>query len=116
MRNTILRRALVGILVAVLLYGDADAADSGTATTAPAYALTEGMNEFGVWAGGSPDSNVAIGATPDTSFLVVGLRYGRVLKAWESVSLEYTFDLLPAAVVFQPSSVRDGRGSASIYG
>ena len=116
MRKAILRRAFVGLFIAVLLHGVANAADSGTPPSAPAYALTGGMNEFGVWAGGSPDSNVAIGATPDTSFLIVGLRYGRVLKAWDSVSLEYTFDLLPAAVVFQPSSVRDGMGSASIYG
>jgi hypothetical protein len=67
---------------------------------APAnYALVEGMNEFGFWAGGSPTSNVAIGRTPDTSLLLVGLRYGRVLKAWESISLQYTLDILPAAVV-----------------
>jgi opacity protein-like surface antigen len=83
--------------------------------SAPAnYALVEGMNEFGFWAGGSPTSNVAIGRTPDTSLLLVGLRYGRVLKAWESISLQYTLDILPAAVVFQSNSVR--RGGATIYG
>ena len=86
-----------------------------TATTAQSnYGLVEGMNEFGLWAGGSPTSNVAIGRTPDTSLLLVGLRYGRVLKAWESVSLQYTLDILPAAVVFQSNSVR--RGGGTIYG
>src|SRR5690242_6194480 len=103
-------------LVVLLLYGSAKAADQTTPPVVSSYALTDGTNEFGIWGGGSPDSNVAIGSTPDTSFLLIGLRYGRVLKAWDSLSLEYTFDVLPAAVVFQPSRVRDGTGSASIYG
>jgi hypothetical protein len=72
------------------------------------------MNEFGLWAGGSPDSNDFVGKVPDTSLFLAGLRYGRVLAAWESVSLEYTFDVIPAAVVFAPESVRPG--NSSIYG
>jgi opacity protein-like surface antigen len=112
----LLRRVMITVLTACLVYASADAADQITASPVSAYALREGTNEFGIWGGGSPDSNVAIGETPDTSMLLFGLRYGRVLKAWDSVSLEYTFDLLPAAVVFQPSSVRNGTGSASIYG
>jgi opacity protein-like surface antigen len=116
MFERVLAAVFASILTMALLSGRADAADAGTPGAAPTYALTEGTNEFGIWGGGSPDSNVAIGTTPDTSMLLIGLRYGRVLKAWDSISLEYTFDLLPAAVVFQPSHVRDGTGSASIYG
>lgn len=40
------------------------------------YALVKGTNEFSLWAGGSPDSAVFIGKTPDRSLLLVGLRYG----------------------------------------
>jgi hypothetical protein len=91
-----------------LLYG----AEPGSA--AGAYALTKGDNEFGFWAGGSPVSSKIIGNVDDRKLLLVALRYGRVLAAWESVTLEYTLDLFPAAVVFEPDHVR--RGSSSIYG
>jgi opacity protein-like surface antigen len=83
-------------------------------SVAGAYALTKGTNEFGLWGGGSPDSFDFIGTVEDRELLLFGLRYGRVLGAWESVSLQYTLDILPAAVVFEPSSVR--RGSSTIYG
>lgn len=78
------------------------------------FALVRGMNEFGLWAGGSPDSVDFIGRVPDTSLVLVGLRYGRILAAWESLSLEYTFDILPAAVVFAPERVR--RRDSTTYG
>src|SRR5919106_803979 len=66
-----------------------------TAATA-AYALTKGTNEFGLWAGGSPDSSKIFGTIEDRKLLLSALRYGRVLAAWESISLEYTLDILPA--------------------
>ena len=78
------------------------------------YALAKGTNEFGVWAGGSPDSSRTIGKVEDRKLLLFALRYGRILAAWESLSLEYTLDIFPAAVVFQPDRVR--RGRSTIYG
>jgi lipid A 3-O-deacylase PagL len=75
------------------------------------YSLRKGTNEFGLWIGGSPDS---FGNTTDRQMLLVALRYGRVFAAWESVSLEYTLDIYPAAVVFEPDRVRSGR--STIYG
>ena len=36
------------------------------------------------------------------------------MAAWESVSLEYTLDIFPAALVFEPDRVR--RGRSTIYG
>ena len=75
------------------------------------YALTKGTNEFGLWAGGSPGST---GNIEDRQLFLFALRYGRVLAAWESVSLEYTLDIFPAAVVFEPHHAR--RGSSTIYG
>jgi hypothetical protein len=78
------------------------------------YALARGSNEFGVWAGGSPDSAELIGTTEDRKLALFALRYGRILRAWDSVSLEYTLDIFPAAVVFEPDRVR--RGKSSFYG
>ena len=77
------------------------------------YELPRGTNEFGLWAGGSPDSSKIFGNTTNRQLLLVGLRYGRILAAWESLSLEYTLDILPAAVVFEPEHVR---GRSAIYG
>jgi len=85
-----------------------------SAGTGASYALTKGTNEFGLWAGGSPDSSKIIGSTENRNLLLVSLRYGRVLAAWESLSLEYTLDIFPAAVVFEPDRIR--RGRSTIYG
>jgi hypothetical protein len=78
------------------------------------YALTRGTNEFGLWAGGSPDSSDLIATTENRKLALVALRYGRVLKAWESLSLEYTLDIFPAAAVFEPNHVRSGK--STFYG
>jgi opacity protein-like surface antigen len=84
------------------------------AATGAGYTLSKGTNEFGLWAGGSPDSSKFIGNIEDRKLLLVALRYGRVLAAWDSLSLEYTLDIFPAAVVFEPDRVR--RGRSTIYG
>ncbi|HKY08278.1 MAG TPA: acyloxyacyl hydrolase [Candidatus Binatia bacterium] len=78
------------------------------------YALARGTNEFGVWAGGSPDSNELLGSTKDRNLFLLGLRYGRVLGAWDWFSVEYTVDLFPVALMFEPDNVR--RGDSTIYG
>jgi opacity protein-like surface antigen len=78
---------------------------------APGYALTKGTNVFGLWAGGSPGST---GNVEDRQLFLFALRYGRILAAWESISLEYTLDLFPAAVVFEPDHAR--RDRSTIYG
>jgi hypothetical protein len=78
------------------------------------YALVKGTNEFGIWAGGSPDSFDLFGTVEDRKLALVALRYGRVLADWESLSLQYTLDVFPVAVVFEPDRVR--RGKSTIYG
>jgi opacity protein-like surface antigen len=109
-----LRRALFVLSAFVLMSMVAAPRPAAVAQTASEYRLVRGMNEFGLWAGGSPDSFDFIGTVEDRELLLFGLRYGRVLGAWESVSLEYMLDILPAAVVFEPGNVR--RGSSTIYG
>jgi hypothetical protein len=101
--------ALAAAITCTALSAPVGGADTATSS----YALRKGMNEFGVWAGGSPSSNVAIGKTPDTSLALLGLRYGRVLGDWDWASLQYTVDIIPAAGVFASESVR--RDNA-IYG
>lgn len=78
------------------------------------YALLKGTNEFGLWAGGSPDSVDLIGTVEDRKLALFALRYGRVLADWDSLSLEYTLDIFPVAVVSEPDRVR--RGNSTIYG
>ena len=84
------------------------------AGTSRGYALARDTNEFAVWAGGSPGSSQIFGNIENRNLLLFALRYGRVLAAWESISLQYTLDIFPAAVVFEPDHVR--KGSSTIYG
>jgi len=101
----------IGLVFLAVLFGIAHLHAAGPSGT---YALPKGTNEFGIWAGASPDSSEFIGNTEDRNLVLIGLRYGRVLAAWESVSLQYTLDVFPAAWVFEPSRVR--RGGSTIYG
>jgi opacity protein-like surface antigen len=98
---------LSGLFGFTHLHGAETAAGAG-------YALAKGTNEFGLWAGGSPDSSRIFGNVEDRKLVLFALRYGRVLAAWDWVSLEYTLDIFPAALVFEPDRVR--RGSSTIYG
>ncbi len=113
-----LQRCLLGASALLLLSvfvrpAPLHGADS-PAEASSGYALATGTNEFGVWAGGSPDSSQVFGNIENRNLLLFALRYGRILATWESISLEYTLDIFPAAVVFEPDHVR--RGSSTIYG
>jgi len=93
---------------------------SGTAQAAVVepYHLEEGMNEWGVWAGGSFDSPTLIGTAEERKYFTVGLRYGRIFAASKRVAYEYTADVVPVAVVFQPEFARAVSRSrdSSVYG
>jgi opacity protein-like surface antigen len=65
------------------------------------YSVAAHPNEFGVWGGGSPTSNVWIGKSPNRQFFLTGLRYGRVLLSGANMSLKYTVDVNPAAFLDQ---------------
>src|ERR1051325_7618468 len=79
----------------------AGAGDAPVARPEP-YLLEKGVNEFGVWVGGSFDSPTVIGTAEDRKFFTLGLRYGRVFATSKRVAFEYTVDAVPLAVVFQP--------------
>lgn len=114
LRVSILTVLVLLPLAAMIFWTPLHGAEALQAPVQSSYALLEGTNEFGLWVGGSPDSTRSIGKTEDRRLLLVALRYGRVLAAWESTSLEYTLDIFPAAVVFVPEDAR--RSRSTIYG
>jgi hypothetical protein len=63
------------------------------------YALEKGMNEFGVWGGGSFDSPTLIGSSENARFGLVAFRYARVLATGNGVALKYTVDAVPLALL-----------------
>ena len=93
---------------------------SGSETAA--YTLETNKNEFGLWAGGSFGLPSAIPGSRDRSITeLTGLRYGRVLAAGGLVALEYTFDLIPVAVVSGPAGLPENpapgsTGREHVYG
>ena len=67
------------------------------------HSLGRNKNEFSLWVAGSFGLPAALGGSRDRKIpLLVGLRYGRVLAASKYAGLEYTFDLVPAALVSGP--------------
>ena len=82
------------------------------------YSLDKGVNEYGIWGGGSFDSPTLIGTAEDRKFLTLGLRYGRILGGSRRVAYEYTIDVVPLAIVFQPEFARafNRNPDHSIYG
>jgi Lipid A 3-O-deacylase (PagL) len=62
----------------------------------------EPKNEFGVWAGYSPDSPHVIGTTSERQLGLLAARYGRTLWENHSVAIQYTLDILPLELVLQP--------------
>jgi hypothetical protein len=70
-----------------------------TASPSSPYALEKGMNEFGVWGGGSFDSPTLIGTSENARFGLVAFRYARVLATGNSVALKYTVDAVPLALL-----------------
>lgn len=61
-----------------------------------------GKNEFTVWGGFSPDSNIFIGKTPDARVGIIALRYSRRFNNNDAVNLKYTADFVPFAVLNYP--------------
>jgi lipid A 3-O-deacylase PagL len=56
-------------------------------------------NEFGIWGAISFDATTLIGKTPDARFGNIGLRYGRILAANDSLAFSWTIDAVPVAVL-----------------
>jgi hypothetical protein len=61
-----------------------------------------GDSEFGIWASYAPQAPHVIGVTSPRQFGVLGFRYGHLIFEKPGVSLEYTLDVLPVAIMLQP--------------
>lgn len=85
------------ILVAVLASSPAAQAQIGDS-----YKL---KNEFGAFAGYSWDSPHVIGTTSHRQLILLAGHYGRTLIETDSISFQYTIDVVPLALVLQPKIV-----------
>lgn len=86
-------------LVIVLMFVTSAFAQTQNDPQSTSEGIAKGWNEFGIWGGVSFHSPSWIGTTPNARFGNVGLRYGRVLAASESIAFEYTIDAVPVAVL-----------------
>ena len=96
---------------------DASTVDNSTLSR-ESYDLDKGMNEYAVWGGGSFDSPTLIGTAKDRKFLMIGLRYGRIIGASKRIAYEYTVDAVPLALIFQPEFARafNRNSDSTVYG
>lgn len=80
-------------------------------STAPAWAAfcspdsarSEPRHDFQFFAGYSPVSATLIGTTTDRRFVLAGFGYSYRCWAWPGVSISYSGELLPAAILLQPA-------------
>jgi hypothetical protein len=114
----ILNPLTLSFIVALLLLVPEGAAQQANATAGQqsSGASENRRNEFGVWGGISFDAPTWIGKTPDARFGNIGLRYGRVLAANESLAFSWTIDAVPVAVlsVNRFTIVPTGSGSFTV--
>lgn len=67
------------------------------------FLLQRGDNEFGFWAGFSPQATTMFEGlrddeAEDRKFFIAAFRYGRTLAANNSLALQYTIDAVPVAL------------------
>lgn len=71
-------------------------------------AFREGGNEFEVWSGYSPNSLQWIGKTEARHLFMAGFGWRRVILASDMVAWKFTVDVVPLALVSQPTLVGGG--------
>lgn len=88
------------------------------------YVMRRGADEFGFWGGGAFGAVTAFGGLKpdearDRRFFIAALRYGRTLAANDSVALQYTLDVIPAAVatgdITQQTAVTSTAGTVTVF-
>lgn len=92
---------VLAFIFALLLVVPKTSAQQLNATTEqqPSTDTKNRRNEFGVWGAISFDATTWIGYTPGARFGNIGLRYGRVLAANQSLAFSWTIDAVPVAVL-----------------
>lgn len=77
----------------------------------------EPRHDFQFFAGYSPVSATLIGTTTDRRFFIAGFGYSYRCWVWSSVSISYTGELMPAAILFQPAQyLPQFSASHAVYG
>ena len=76
----------------------------------PDVATSEPRHDFQFMAGYSPVSSTLIGTTTDRRFLMAGFGYSYRCWIWKNVAVSYTGEILPAAVLFEPTHAVYGFG------
>ena len=91
---------LLFVLLPVVLL-PVDPAWAGLCSAAPAP--YEFRHDFQFFAGYSPVSATLIGTTSDRRFVAAGFGYSYRCWIWPGVSITYTGELMPAAILLQPA-------------
>ena len=109
-------QVLLLLVMALVPAADVSAQATGSSSDTPYQneGIQKGWNEFGVWGGISFHSTTLIGKTPDARFGNIGLRYGRVLAASETVAFSWTIDAIPLAVLSNPRFTVVASGSGFV--
>jgi Lipid A 3-O-deacylase (PagL) len=96
------------LLVAVVLFLISELALAQAAPRRSNFrteAFQEGGNEYEVWSGYSPSSLQWIGKTEARHLFMAGFGWRRVILAGNSVAWKFTVDIVPIALVSQPTVV-----------
>ena len=91
----------LSLMLALLFFAPQSAAQeaSNSTTQQTSGSIEDKRNEFGIWGGISFHAPTLIGKTPDARFGNIGLRYGRILAANDSLAFSWTIDAVPVAVL-----------------
>jgi len=87
------------VFTTILLFS---AAPAWAGFCSPDPAPREPRHDFQFFSGYSPASATLIGTTTDRRFVVAGFGYSYRCWLWPSVSIAYSGELMPAAVLLQP--------------
>ena len=87
------------VFTTILLFS---AAPAWAGFCSPDASLRDPRHDFQFFAGYSPTSATLIGTTTDRRFVVAGFSYSYRCWLWPSVSIAYSGELMPAAVLLQP--------------
>lgn len=79
------------------------AAPASAGFCSPDSARPEPRHDFQFFAGYSPVAATLIGTTTDRRFVMAGFGYSYRCWAWPAVSISYSGELMPAAVLLEPA-------------
>ncbi len=88
-----------------------------SASASQSAGSSEPRHDFQFFAGYSPVSATLIGTTTDRRFLMAGFGYSYRCWIWSGVSISYSGELMPAAVLFEPQQyLPQFAGAHAVYG